>query len=68
MNKHSRTLVVHILVDAVPTVDVSIRGPSTISAVASLERIKDVIIRSRQAMAELGRGCRCDSVTNSAAT
>ncbi len=65
MNKHSWTLVVHTLVDAVPTVDVCIRGPSTIRAVAFLQRIEDVIIRSRQGMAELVLDCSCDSVTDS---
>ncbi len=36
VNKHSWTLVVHTLVDAVPTVDVCIRGLTTIGAVAFL--------------------------------
>ena len=63
MHKHPRTLVVHILVDTVPTVDECIRSPSTVY-VASLNRIHNVIIRSRQAITKQLLDFGCDSVTD----
>jgi len=67
MYKHPRTLVVHTLVDTVPTVDVCIRGPSTVY-VAILNRIQNVIIRSRQAIAKQILDFGCDSVTDGTIT
>ena len=65
VHEHPRNSVIIIHVDAVPTVDVCIRGPTTIGTVAVLQRIEDVIIRSRQGMTELGLDYSCDSVTDS---
>ena len=68
VHEHPRNSVIIIHVDAVPTVDVCIRGPTTIGTVAVLQRIEDVIIRSRQAIAKQILDFGCDSVTDGTIT